>query len=62
VAKRLADIGVRLVFSGLKHQVMQVMRKSGLVEELGKGSFFINKEIALEVLTEQTKQFATEED
>ena len=61
VAKRLADIGVRLVFSGLKHQVMQVMRKSGLVEVLGKGSFFINKEIALEVLTEQTKQFATEE-
>ena len=60
VAEHLADVGVRLVFSGLKHQVMQVMRKSGLVEELGKGSFFINKEIALEVLTEQTKQTAPE--
>ena len=38
-----------------------VANGSGIGKELGKGSFFINKEIALEVLTEQTKEYATEQ-
>ncbi|MGD8711990.1 MAG: SulP family inorganic anion transporter, partial [Thiohalophilus sp.] len=36
IAHRLKDSDVQLIFSGLKHQVMQVMQNSGLVDELGK--------------------------
>lgn len=50
VARRLREVGVGLCFSGLKHQVMQALEKSGLVDELGREAFFPDKETALEVL------------
>ncbi len=53
VAESLRDVGVRLVFSGLKHQVKQSLAKSGLVEELGKDAFFSDKETALIELCKQ---------
>ena len=53
VAKRLRDVGVTLMFSGLKHQVMQVFERSGLVEELRPEVFFTDKETALQTLSER---------
>ena len=46
----MREVGVNLVFSGLKYQVQQVMQKSGLVDLLGPDSFFSDKETALEAL------------
>jgi MFS superfamily sulfate permease-like transporter len=50
IALRLKESDVRLMFSGLKHQVMQVIQNSGLVNELGKEAFFVDKQTALETL------------
>ncbi|MFO7550103.1 MAG: SulP family inorganic anion transporter [Haliea sp.] len=53
IAQRLKETDVQLMFSGLKHQVMQVMQCSGLVDELGKDVFFADKKTALETLEER---------
>ena len=51
----MRKVDVKLVFSGLKHQVRRVMEKSGLVEELGSDSFFSDKETALRWLCNNYK-------
>jgi len=48
---RLEELGVKLMFSGLKHQVMKLLEVSGLIEEIGKDCFFSDKKTALEALT-----------
>jgi anti-anti-sigma regulatory factor len=53
VAGRLRKVGVNLVFSGLKHQVVRVLEKSGLVEEFGRAAFFTDKETALHRLNKR---------
>ena len=55
VADRLRKVGVKLMFSSLKHQVMEVMWKSGLLDYLGKDCFSSNKEKALTLLMEQSE-------
>jgi MFS superfamily sulfate permease-like transporter len=60
IAERLRQYGVRLMFSGLKHQVMQVFEKSGLVTELGREVFFPDKQTALKMLA-QTYDQASED-
>jgi len=55
VARRLRKVGVRLVFSGLKHQVRSLLEQGGLSESLGSGAFYSDKESALRALT---KEFA----
>jgi MFS superfamily sulfate permease-like transporter len=50
VAKQLRGRNVDIYFSGLKHQVLSVFERTGLVEELGSDRFFPNKERALQVL------------
>ncbi len=52
VAKRLRKVGVSLIFSSLKHQVMSVLVKSGVVKELGKYAFYPDKASALKQLTD----------
>lgn len=47
VAERLRQLGVRLMFSGLKHQVRRLLEKGGVVERLGRDAFFTDKETAL---------------
>ncbi len=53
VNKRLCELGVKLMFSGLKYQVIKLFILSGLFEELGKERFFSNKEKALLELAEE---------
>jgi len=55
VVKRLDNVGVKLVFSGLKKQVLEVMDKSGLTECLGSDAFYADKEAALNTLIEKNK-------
>jgi MFS superfamily sulfate permease-like transporter len=50
VAARLKKVGVRLEFSGLKHQVRSILQASGLVDELGSDAFHSDKETALRTL------------
>ena len=51
--QRLGELGVKLMFSGLKYQVMKLLDVSGLVEEMGRDRFFSDKQTALKVLTAQ---------
>lgn len=47
VYKRLDEMGVKLMFSGLKFQVVKLFILSGLMEVIGRERFFSNKEEAL---------------
>ncbi len=47
---RLNKLGVSLMFSGLKHQVLNLFKQSGLYEELGEDRFFCDKQTALRKL------------
>ena len=60
MAEHLHDAGVMLAFSGLKHQVMEIFRNSGLVEVLGPEAMFSNKEEAMRVLDERWPPTADE--
>ncbi len=51
--ERLGELGVTLMFSGLKYQVMKLFILSGLVEEIGRERFFRDKRTALETLIKQ---------
>lgn len=48
--RRLREKGVTLVFSGLKHQVVTVLQRTGLYAEMGGESFFRTEEMALEAI------------
>ncbi len=50
VNARLNKLGVSLMFSGLKHQVLNLFKQSGLYEELGEDRFFCDKQTALRKL------------
>lgn len=50
VAERLRKVGVKLMFSGLKHQVRHLLERGGVIEQLGKDAFFPDKETALRTL------------
>lgn len=44
---RLQDNGITLVFSGLKRQILDIMRKSDLLDVLGNENFFATEYMAL---------------
>ena len=48
VVERLRASGIRVVFSGLKKQVIDIMRHSGLLDYLGEESIFSDEDKALE--------------
>jgi sulfate permease, SulP family len=50
VIHRLRDNGVHVVFSGLKKQVVDVMRATGLLDYLGEHNLFANYDLALEAI------------
>ena len=62
LAARLNKAGVTLVFSGLKHQVRRALEASGLVEELGRASFFPDKETALRSLQRAADEYRGHDD
>jgi len=50
--ERLHESGITLVFSGLKRQVLDVMRNTGLFEEISQKHIFINEDQALATIYE----------
>ncbi len=50
LAQRLRSNGVKIVFSGLKKQVLDVMRHTGLFEYIGQQNIFANEDIALDAI------------
>ena len=46
--QRLRENNIQLVFSGLKRQVLMVMRETGLIDELTEENIFANEDMALE--------------
>ncbi len=48
VVERLRANGIRVVFSGLKNQVIDVMHHSGLFEYIGEGNIFADEDKALD--------------
>lgn len=50
VVQRLRDNGVHVVFSGLKKQVVDVMRATGLLAYLGDDSLYATYDLALEAI------------
>ncbi|MDP1636130.1 MAG: sodium-independent anion transporter, partial [Gallionellaceae bacterium] len=48
LVERLRSSGIRVVFSGLKKQVLDVMRHSGLLRYIGEENLFMDEERALE--------------
>ncbi len=48
VVERLRSNGIRMVFSGLKKQVLDVMRHSGLLDYIGQENIFSDEEKALD--------------
>ncbi len=49
---RLRDNGITLVFSGLKKQVLDVMLRTGLLDEIGQGHIFAHEDMALAAICE----------
>ena len=49
---RLRVNGITLVFSGLKKQVLDVMRRTGLFEEIGQARIFASEDMALAAICE----------
>ncbi len=47
LVQRLRSNGVTIVFSGLKKQVLDLMRQTGLFDMIGGGNIFANEDIAL---------------
>jgi SulP family sulfate permease len=54
LVQRLRESGVTLVFSGLKHQVIQVMERTGLVELVGRQNLHRTEDLALEAIRSAT--------
>ncbi len=53
VVERLRDSGVSVVFSGLKQQVLQVMRETGLYDFIGESNMFRTHDITIDALFER---------
>ncbi len=50
--ERLRENGITLVFSGLKKQVIDVMRRTGLFEEIGQARIYASEDMALAAICE----------
>ena len=55
LTRGLRESGITLVFSGLKRQVLEVMRNSGLLAEIGEQNIFATEEQALEAVRQRIK-------
>lgn len=58
LVQRLAENRMRLAFSGLKPQVMSVLRATGTLDAIGEGQVFDDAEQALAALGERVKERA----
>jgi SulP family sulfate permease len=50
LVKRLREVGITLVVSGAKKQVLDVMERTGLLHEIGEANVFSADKLALDAL------------
>ena len=48
LVERLRDNGVQLIFSGLKHQILEILERTHLKENIGEQNIFPTSDLALE--------------
>lgn len=48
--ERLKENNIQIIFSGLKRQILLVMRATGLFDEIGEENIFANEDMALEAI------------
>jgi len=53
LVQRLRDSGVELVFSGLKKQVLDIMRTTGLIDLVGQNNIFATEDQAISAIYER---------
>lgn len=51
LVRRLRECGITLVFSNMKHQVLDVIERTGLAAEIGEENIFASADLALSVLS-----------
>lgn len=61
LVERLREVGVEIVFSGLKKQVLDVMRATGLFELIGQQSIFATENQALATIYERLGEAAADD-
>jgi SulP family sulfate permease len=61
LVERLRDAGVTLVFSGLKKQVLDVMRATGLMDLIGTHNIFATENQALAAIYEHLGEAAADD-
>jgi len=61
LVERLKSAGITLVFSGLKKQVLDVMRATGLLDAIGQANVFATEDRAIASLYEQLGKDATDD-
>lgn len=59
---RLHEAGVETIFSGLKKQVLDVMRATGLFQLIGDGNIFATEEQALAAISQRLGERAADDD
>jgi len=55
VVQRMRDNGITVVFSGLKKQILDVMRRTGLHEQIGEQNIHATADMALKAIYQQLK-------
>ncbi len=55
VVQRMHDNGITIVFSGLKKQILDVMRRTGLYDQIGKQNIHATADMALKEIYQQLK-------
>lgn len=61
LVERLRTAGVTLVFSGLKRQVIEVMRQTGLLEAVGEDNIFATEDQAITAIYERLGEAAQDD-
>ncbi|MBU0499084.1 MAG: SulP family inorganic anion transporter [Gammaproteobacteria bacterium] len=61
LVERLRDNGMDVVFSGLKKQILDVMRGTGLIGLIGEGNIFPTEDMAIEAIYERLGDAAGED-
>jgi len=61
LAERLREVGVMLVFSGIKRQVIEVMRNTGLIRAIGEDNIFATEAQAITAIYERLGESAQDE-
>jgi len=61
LVERLRSAGINLIFSGLKKQVLDVMRATGLYDAIGQGKLFATEDQAIASIYEQLGENAADD-